>query len=182
MHSSSAAWVRGGMRLISSTSSRSVKTGPAWKAKSSGTGAQNRGAENVGRHQVGRSLHALKAEAEQTAQSLDDQRLGDAGNAFEQRVALAEYGDQDLFDHLILAGDDAAQLGARVSDQLAGRAQALRVFGLISWFLLFSWLMKPFPADWIGCFQILWLTLPAERPVWPLLSAFHSARAAFESA
>jgi hypothetical protein len=33
MHSSRAAWVRGGMRLISSTRSRSVKTGPAWKVK-----------------------------------------------------------------------------------------------------------------------------------------------------
>jgi hypothetical protein len=123
MHSSSAAWVRGGMRLISSTSSRSVKTGAGVEAEVLRTRAQNGGAQNVGRHQVGRGLHALEAEAEQPAQSLDDQRLGDARHAFQQRVALAENGDQHLFDHPLLAGDHAAQLRAGVGDELAGGAK-----------------------------------------------------------
>ena len=113
--------------MISSTSSRSVKTGPAWKAEARpSTGAQNGGAQNVGGHQVGRGLHALEAEAEQPAQRLHHQRLGDAGHAFQQRMALAEHGDQHLFDGLVLAGDHPAQLGAGVGDQLAGGAQVLR--------------------------------------------------------
>ena len=79
-------------------------------------GAEDGGAENVGGHQVGRGLHALEAEAEQAAEGFDDERLGDARYAFEQSVALAEHGDQDFFDDLRLAGDDAAQLLAGVGD------------------------------------------------------------------
>ena len=63
-------------------------------------GAKNRGAENVGGHQVRRGLHALKAEAEQPAERFHHQRLGDARHALEQRVALAQHGDQHLFDRL----------------------------------------------------------------------------------
>ena len=77
---------------------------------SSEPGRRMRGAQDVGRHQVGRGLHALEAEAQQLAERFDDQRLGDAGHALEQRVALAEDGDQNLFDDRGLAGDDAAQL------------------------------------------------------------------------
>ena len=87
-----------------------MKTGPAWKVNVVGAGAQDGGAENVGGHQVRRGLHALEAEAEQPAEGLDDERLGDAGHAFKQRVALAEHGDQDFFDGLCLAGNHAAEL------------------------------------------------------------------------
>ena len=83
--------------------------------KVSDAGAQDGGAENVGGHQVGRGLHALEAEAEQTAEGLDDQRLGDAGHAFKQRMALAEHGDQHFFNGPLLAGDHAAELLAGVA-------------------------------------------------------------------
>ena len=80
----------------------------------------------------GRGLHALEAEAEQPAQRLDDQRFGDARHAFKQRMALAENGDQHLFDRLVLAGDHAAHLRAGVGDQLAGCAQrALAVLACV---------------------------------------------------
>ena len=85
--------------------------------------AKDGGAQNVGRHQVGGSLHALEAQAEQPAQSLDDQRLGNARHAFQQRMALAENGDQHLFDHPCLAGDYPPQLRAGVGDELVGCAE-----------------------------------------------------------
>jgi hypothetical protein len=43
-------------------------------------------------------------------------------------MSLAENGDQDFLDHLVLAGDDAAQLRTGVRDELAGRTQVLRTF------------------------------------------------------
>ena len=108
-----------------------------------GAGAQDRGAENVGGHQVGRGLHALKAEAEQAAQRLDHQGLGDAWNALEQRMPLAENGDQHFFDRLRLAGDHAAQFGARVGDELAGCAKLLpaRQFCSSAWQVAVSFML-----------------------------------------
>ena len=88
-----------------------MKTGPGVESEGVGAGTQDGGAEDVGGHQVGSGLHALEAEAEQAAERLDHQGLGDAWNALEQRVPLAENGDQHFFDDLRLAGDDAAQFG-----------------------------------------------------------------------
>ncbi len=96
-----------------------------------GSRAQNRGAQNVGGHQVRRGLHALESEAQQTAQRFDDQRLGDAGHAFEQRMTLAEDGDHHLLDRSRLAGDHAPQLGAGVGHQLVGCVQPLRSFRVL---------------------------------------------------
>src|SRR5260370_37503814 len=85
-----------------------------------GTGPENCSAEDVGRHQVRRCLDTLESEAKQAAQGLDHQCLGDARYTFEQRMALAQHGDQHLFDSLGLPGYHAAQLGACVRDELAG--------------------------------------------------------------
>ena len=62
-------------------------------------------------------------------------RLGQAGHAFEDAVALAEQGDQHLLEHLVLADDDAAEVlrhalvdlgqvlgGARSASSTAGLA------------------------------------------------------------
>ena len=111
--------------MISSTSSRSVNTGPGVKRERIRTRPQNGGAQNVGGHQVGRGLHALKAEAQQPSQRLHHQRLGDARHAFKQRVALAQDGDQHLFDRAVLPGDHSPQLAARMRDQLVGRLQSV---------------------------------------------------------
>ncbi len=99
------------------------------EAERIGARAQDRGAENIGRHQVGSGLDALEAEAEKPPESLHDERLGDARNAFEQRVALAEDSDQHFFDYCALARDHPAQLGTGMDDQLIGRAQRLRQLG-----------------------------------------------------
>ena len=64
---SSAAWVFGGVRLISSASSSSVKIGPLVSVKRVGLEVEQVGADDVARHQVGRELDA--AERRATARS-----------------------------------------------------------------------------------------------------------------
>ena len=127
-------------------------------------GAQNGGAQNVGRHQVGRGLNALEAETEQTAQRFHHQRLGRARHAFQQRMALAEYGDQNFLDHLALPGDHAAHLFAGVGDKLAGRAQPLRTFSVLVEFLLIFLAHKAlsFGLDWMSFDAVT--TLPVCLP------------------
>ena len=83
-----------------------------------GARLEDRGAENIGGHQVGRALHALEAESEQPSHRFHDQRLGNAGHAFEQRVALREHGHEHFADYLVLAGNYASQLRARLAQQL----------------------------------------------------------------
>ena len=72
---------------------------------------QHVGARDVGGHQVGRELDALEAQVEHARKRADEQRLGQARHADQQHVAAAEDGDQHLFDHLLLADDDARDLG-----------------------------------------------------------------------
>jgi len=128
MHSSSAAW-RHAVDLVDQQ--QVGEYGAGVEGEVLGTGAQNRGAQNVGGHQVGRGLHALESEAEQPSQSFHDERFGDARHAFEEHVALAEDGDQDLFNGVVLAGDNPAQLGAGVGDELASGLKCLRVRRLL---------------------------------------------------
>ena len=72
------------------------------------------GAGDVGGHQVGRELDAVEAEAERAREGGDEQRLGQSRHADEQRMALAEQGDEKLLDDGFLADDDLAELGAKV--------------------------------------------------------------------
>ena len=116
--SSSAACVRGGMRLISSTSSRSVNTGPWCSVKALVRHVEDVGADDVGGHQVGRALHALELQAQDARERADRQRLGQAGHAFEQRVAAADDRQQQQVDHLGLPDDHLGELAARVSRDL----------------------------------------------------------------
>ena len=120
-----------------------------------GAGPQNGGAEDVGRHEVGSGLHALKAEAKQTTERFHHQRLGNARYTFKQRVALAQDGDQHFFDGLRLPGDHAAQLGARVRNELAGCLESWAV-ARYSVFSVSSSLMKAFRFGWIQCLCQEW--------------------------
>ena len=110
--------MRGGMRLISSTSRKSVKTGPGTEDHLRARGLQDAGAEDVGGHQIRSCLDAAELQAEHAAEQLNQQRLRDAGHAFNERVAAAEYGDQGLVDQLGLSGDDLADLRAAMCEQL----------------------------------------------------------------
>ena len=72
---------------------------------------ENFRAGDVRRHQVGRELNALEVEVEDLGERLDQQRLGQARHAGDQAMAAGEQRDQDLFDDLVLADDDLAELG-----------------------------------------------------------------------
>ena len=110
--SSSAACVLGEARLISSASSRFVKTGPGWKTNSLRPVAflEDVAAGDVGRQQVGRELDAAEVERQQPRQRLDELGLAQAGQAFEQHVSAREQRRDDLVDRLFLAENHAAQL------------------------------------------------------------------------
>ena len=99
---------------------------------------QNCGAEDVCGHQVRRGLDAMEAQAEQAAKGLDDQRLGDARDAFKQGMALAKDGDEHLFDGPFLAGNHAAKLFARMGDQLVGCTK-MAGFGLRRFYRDWRW-------------------------------------------
>ena len=87
MASSSEACVFGGVRLISSASSRFVKTGPRRKENSALRASYTERAGDVARHQVGRELHPLGVQRERRREAPDEQRLGHPGHALEQHVA-----------------------------------------------------------------------------------------------
>ena len=105
-----------------------MKIGPLTKRKLRaplpGAVLQHLRADDVGGHQVGRELDALGVEAEDLAERLDQQRLGEARHADQQRVAAGQNGDERALDHLVLAEDDG---GGRLVDALhalAGRLDA----------------------------------------------------------
>ncbi len=52
----------------------------------------------------------LKLRLSESARRADHQRLGQAGHADEQAVAAGEDGDQQLFEHALLADDDLVHL------------------------------------------------------------------------
>ena len=81
-------------------------------------------ADDVRGHEIGRELHALGVEAEHAAQRFDQQRLGKAGNADEQRVAAGEDGDERSLDDDVLAEDDRRRRLVRPLHPLGGRLQA----------------------------------------------------------
>ncbi len=62
------------------------------------------------RHQVGRELDAAEAQAERVGQRADHERLGQAGHADEQAMAAGEDGDEQFFQHALLADDGLAHL------------------------------------------------------------------------
>ena len=71
------------------------------------------GADDVGGHQVGGELDAGERAADHLGERLDGQRLGHAGHALEQHVALGEQADQHPLDQLVLADDDPLDLEDR---------------------------------------------------------------------
>ena len=114
--SSMAAWVLGGVRLISSARIMLANSGPGQKLVFAGAGLQiflnHFRAGDVAGHQVGRELDALERQMQCLGQRTDQQRLGQAGHAFEQRMAAGEDRHQHLLDHFVLADDHLGQLVA----------------------------------------------------------------------
>ena len=69
------------------------------------------GADDVGRHQVGRELDAVELQVEHLRQRPHQQRLAEAGHAFEQRVAADEQAGQHAVHDVGVADDHLADLG-----------------------------------------------------------------------
>ena len=107
MTSSSAAWVLGGVRLISSAMSRFVNTGPltnfvkrrpvVWSSSRISVPVMSEGIRS------GRELDAFEVHVENASQGGDQDRLGGAGRAKEHAMATGKEAGQDLLDRLVLA-------------------------------------------------------------------------------
>ena len=65
-------------------------------------------------------MNALVVETENRAERLDEPRLGEAGDADQQRVPSAQEGDQGLLHHFPLAENDFADT---LSDEAQARAE-----------------------------------------------------------
>ena len=83
-------------------------------------------ARDVRRHEVGGELDAGEVAAENARKRADEQRLGDARHAFNQRVVAGKNRDQGLVHHVALADDD-------LGDFLPGAGQGF--FKLIDGFV-----------------------------------------------
>ena len=70
------------------------------------------GAHDVAGHEIGRELDARKGQLEALRQRLDEQGLAETGDAFEQHVSAGEETGEHVIDHVIVADDDLADLGA----------------------------------------------------------------------
>ena len=93
-----------------------AKIGPGWNSNllaAVGRLQHDVGADQVGRHQVGRELDALELQVQGVGQRPHQQRLAQAGHAFEQHVAAGDQGGQRALDDLLLADDHLADLVAQ---------------------------------------------------------------------
>ena len=73
---------------------------------------EDHGADDVAGQQVGGELDALELEAERRAEALHQQRLGEAGHALDQHVAVGEQRHQRALDDGVLADDRLLHLAA----------------------------------------------------------------------
>ena len=115
--SSSADCTLAGARLISSASTMLANTGPHSMSKSSRRRAPDAGADEVGGHEVRRELEPGERAAHDLRQRRHGQRLGQAGHALDQAVAVGEQAQHDPLDQAVLADDDALDLEQRVLEQ-----------------------------------------------------------------
>ena len=114
MASNSAAWVFGGVRLISSARITLLNSGPSRKRKSRAPVLRFSSITSVPVMSAGMrsgvNWMRLKREVQRPAQRADHQRLGQPRHAFQQAMAPAEQRNQQFLDHLGLADDHLAQL------------------------------------------------------------------------
>ena len=82
-------------------------------------GVEQRMADDVGRHEIGRELDAREGAVERARQRAHQQRLAEAGHAFEQHVPAGEQRGQRLLDDVVLAHDRLVDLVAKRADDPA---------------------------------------------------------------
>ena len=129
MTSSSALCTLAGARLISSASSRLVKTGPSETWNSPVALVVDAGADEVGRHQVGGELDPLELAADRLRERLDRHRLGQPGHALDEQVPAGEQRDEHPLQQHVLADDRPLDLVERL---LEGRRGGSRSWSMVS--------------------------------------------------
>ena len=122
MASSKAACTLAGARLISSASTRLPKIGP-WlelEAPLAAFVVIHLGAGDVGGQEVGGELDTAKLGLEVAGEAFDGTRFGQAGQTFEQQVAVRQQCQQQALDDLLLADDRFSHALFQLEDVVAG--------------------------------------------------------------
>jgi hypothetical protein len=83
-------------------------------------------ADDVGGQKVGRELNAREVCLDGLGERADGERLGEAGDAFEEDVAVAEEADEQAVDEVLLADDDASDLFTESRHPSAGGVDGVR--------------------------------------------------------
>ena len=117
--SSRAAWVFGGVRLISSASSRLVKTGPGAELEARGARVVHQRTGHVTGHQVRGELHAFGLEGQGGGHGTDQQRLRHTGHALEEYVSPTQQRDDDAGHGGVLPDNRFGHLGSQGDERLA---------------------------------------------------------------
>ena len=68
------------------------------------------GAGDVGRHQIGRELDAFEEHAQNIRHGAHKESFGGAGETSDEAVAAHIQANTDLFNHFVLADDNAPDL------------------------------------------------------------------------
>jgi hypothetical protein len=79
---------------------------------------QDVGADDVGRHQVRRELDAVELAVDDVGDRAHEHRLAQARHTLEQGVAVGDEADERLSNEVVLADDDALDLGLDTARQL----------------------------------------------------------------
>ena len=77
-------------------------------AEAAGFFVEDFGAEDIGGEEVDGELDAAEVEVQGAGDGVDEEGLGEAGDALEEEVAAGEEGDEGAFDDDLLADDDLA--------------------------------------------------------------------------
>ena len=118
----SAAWVLGGVRLISSPSTMLAKIGPLTNfirrrpvpssSSSTSVPVMSEGMRS------GVNWILPKCERQEPGDARDHQRLGQPRHALEDAVALAKQRDQDLLEHIVLTDDHPGEFPGHLAVNL----------------------------------------------------------------
>ena len=126
MASSIALWAFGAARLISSASSRLVKIGPFCTRKS--PVFWSRISEPTMSDGSMSMVNWMRenVQVDGLGHGVDQQRLGQSRHALQHQVAAGEQGDQDPFDHRVLADDHLRHAAANVVAEAVGAVKRRR--------------------------------------------------------
>jgi hypothetical protein len=111
MASSSADWVLGEARLISSAEDDVGEDRPGPELELARVAVPHGDADHVGGQQVGGELDATEGAVDGGGQRLGQARLAHAGHVLDEQVALGDQAEQHELDHLGLALDAVLDVG-----------------------------------------------------------------------